>query len=168
MNVTLPAQALTEVLGFLLVLSRVGGLFVLAPVFSAAMIPIRIKLTLAMAISLALMPIAVHGQTVPLDAGAYSLLLLKEIGIGLVFAFPMALVGAAVQAGASILDTLVGFSFSSILDPMNNQQTAILGQFYTLFAVMILLMSGGDHIMIEGLGASYRALPITAYPTSGH
>ncbi len=167
MNVTLPAQALTEVLGFLLVLSRVGGLFVLAPVFSAAMIPMRIKLTLAMAISLALMPIAVHGQTVPLDAGAYSLLLLKEIGIGLVFAFPMALVGAAVQAGASILDTLVGFSFSSILDPMNNQQTAILGQFYTLFAVLVLLMSGGDHLMIEGLGASYRALPLTAYPHIG-
>ncbi len=85
----------------------------------------------------------------------------------------MALVGAAVQAGASVLDTLVGFSFSSILDPVNNQQTAILGQFYTLFAVMVMLMSGGDHIMIEGLGASYHALPITAYPhigavTAGH
>jgi flagellar biosynthetic protein FliR len=167
MNVTLPTQALTEVLGFLLVLSRVGGLFVLAPVFSAAMIPMRIKLTLAMGISLALMPIAVHGQTVPMDVGDFSLLLLKEIGVGLVFAFPMALVGAAVQAGASVLDTLVGFSFSSILDPVNNQQTAILGQFYTLFAVMVLLMSGGDHIMIEGLGASYRALPITAYPHIG-
>lgn len=167
MNVTLPTQALTEVLGFLLVLSRVGGLFVLAPVFSAAMIPMRIKLTLAMGISLALMPIAVHGQTVPMDVGAFSLLLLKEIGVGLVFAFPMALAGAAVQAGASVLDTLVGFSFSSILDPVNNQQTAILGQFYTLFAVMVLLMSGGDHIMIEGLGASYRALPITAYPHIG-
>ena len=167
MTVNLPTQALTEVLGFLLVLCRVGGLFVIAPVFSAAMIPARIKLMLAMAISLALMPIAVHGQTVPLDAGAYSLLLLKEIGIGLVFAFPMALVGAAVQAGASVLDTLVGFSFSSILDPVNNQQTAILGQFYTLFAVLVLLMSGGDHIMIEGLGASYHALPITAYPHIG-
>jgi flagellar biosynthetic protein FliR len=166
-NVTLPAQALTEVLGFLLVLSRVGGLFVLAPVFSAAMIPMRLKLTLAMAISLALMPIAMHGQTVPLDMGAYLLLLLKEIGMGLVFAFPMALIGASVQAGASILDTLIGFSFSSILDPVNNQQTAILGQFYTLFAVLVLLMSGGDHIMIEGLGASYRALPITAYPHIG-
>ncbi len=30
-TVTLPTQALTEVLGFLLVLARVGGLFVLAP-----------------------------------------------------------------------------------------------------------------------------------------
>lgn len=167
MTVTLPDQALTEVLGFLLVVCRVGGLFVLAPGFSASMIPSRIKLMLAMALSLALMPIAVHGQTVPLDAGAYAMLMLKELGVGLIFAFPMALVGAAVQAGASLLDTLIGFSFSSILDPVNNQQTAILGQFYSLFAVLVLLMSGGDHIMIEGLGASYRALPITAYPHIG-
>jgi flagellar biosynthetic protein FliR len=166
-TVTLPDQALTEVLGFLLVVCRVGGLFVLAPGFSATMIPNRIKLMLAMALALAMMPIAVHGQTVPLDAGDYVMLMLKEIGVGLIFAFPMALVGAAVQAGASLLDTLIGFSFSSILDPVNNQQTAILGQFYSLFAVLVLLMSGGDHIMIEGIGASYRALPITAYPHLG-
>jgi len=166
-TVTLPDQALTEVLGFLLVVCRVGGLFVLAPGFSSAMIPSRVKLMLAMALSLAMLPIAVHGQTVPLDAGDYVMLMLKEIGVGLIFAFPMALVGAAVQAGASLLDTLIGFSFSSILDPVNNQQTAILGQFYSLFAVLVLLMSGGDHIMIEGLGASYRALPITAYPHIG-
>jgi flagellar biosynthetic protein FliR len=166
-NVTLPAQALTDVLAFLLVLCRVGGLFVLAPAFSASMIPMRLKLTFAMAISLALVPIAVHGHTVPVDAGAFSMLMLKEIGVGLIFAFPMALIGAAVQAGATVLDTLIGFSFSSILDPVNNQQTAILGQFYSLFVVMVLLMSGGDHIMIEGLGASYRTLPITAYPHIG-
>jgi flagellar biosynthetic protein FliR len=72
-----------------------------------------------------------------------------------------------VQSGASLLDTLIGFSFSSVLDPVNNQQTAILGQFYSLFAVLVLLMSGGDQIMIEGIGASYRALPITAFPHIG-
>ena len=163
MTVTLPGQALTEVLGFLLVVCRIGGLFVLAPGFSSSMIPSRIKLMLAMALSLAMLPIAVHGQTVPLDAGDYVMLMLKEIGVGLIFAFPMALVGAAVQAGASLLDTLIGFSFSSIVDPVNNQQTAILGQFYSLFAVLVLLMSGGDHIMIEASGRA--TAPCRSPPT---
>jgi flagellar biosynthesis protein FliR len=166
-SVTLPTLALQYVLAFVLVLCRVGGLFVLAPGFSAAMIPKRIKLMLAMAISLALVPLAMHGQRVPLNAGDFSMLILKELLVGLVFAFPMALVGAAVQAGASVLDTLIGFSFASILDPLNNQQTAVMGQFYTLFAIMVLLMSGGDHIMIEGIGASYHALPMNAYPHIG-
>jgi flagellar biosynthetic protein FliR len=163
-SVTLPTLALQDVLAFLLVLCRVGGLFVLAPGFSAQMIPMQIKLMLAFAISLALVPLAVHGHAVPLNAGDFSMLMVKELLVGLIFAFPMALVGAAVQAGASVLDTLIGFSFASILDPLNNQQTAVIGQFYTLFAIMVLLMSGGDHIMIEGLGASYHALPITSYP----
>ena len=49
----------------MLVLCRVGGLFVLAPVFSARMIPMQAKLIIAAAISFALMPIAVHGHAVP-------------------------------------------------------------------------------------------------------
>jgi flagellar biosynthesis protein FliR len=166
-TVDLPTTVLAPVVGFLLVLCRVGGLFVLAPVFSVNMIPMRIKLMLAMAISLAIMPLAIHGQTVPTDAGQIVGLMLKEIVVGLAFALPMALVTAAVQAGASILDTLIGFSFASILDPVNNQQTAVIGQFYSLFAMMVLLMTGGDHIMIEGMAASYHALPITAYPDIG-
>ncbi len=164
MTVDLPTTVLAPVVGFVLVLCRVGGLFVLAPVFSINMIPVRVKLMLAMAISLAIMPLAIHGQTVPTDAGQVAGLMLKEIVVGLAFALPMALVTAAVQAGASILDTMIGFSFASILDPVNNQQTAVIGQFYSLFAMMVLLMTGGDHIMIEGMAASYRALPITAYP----
>ena len=33
-----------------------------------------------------------------------------------------------------------------------------------LFALMIFLLSGGDHIMLQGLAASYRELPVTAWP----
>ena len=47
---------------------------------------------------------------------------------------------------------------------MNNSQNAILGQFYSLFAVMVFLLAGGDHIMLQGLAASYQALPVTAFP----
>ena len=85
-----------------------------------------------MAISFALMPIAVHGQTVPPTGRRSSLLMLKEIGVGLAFALRARRSSAPrCRRGASILDTLIGFSFASLLDPMNNQQTAILGQFYT-------------------------------------
>ena len=58
-----------QVMGFMLVLARVGGLFVLAPGFSSKMIPVRVKLVLAFAISLAIMPIATHGQQIPTESG---------------------------------------------------------------------------------------------------
>jgi len=70
----------------------------------------------------------------------------------------------AVSAGSSLLDTIIGFSFSAVLDPVNNQQNAVLAQFYSLFAALILVLAGGDHIMLNGLAASFRALPLTATP----
>ena len=164
MTVDLPAFVNGQLLGFTLVLARLGGLFVLAPVFSAHMIPIRVRALIAMAIALAMMPVALHGQHVPTNTGEYTILLLKEAGVGLAFAFPMAILSAAVTAGAGLLDTVIGFSFAHLVDPVNNTQNAILGQFYSLFAVMVFLLAGGDHIMLQGLAASYTTLPITAFP----
>lgn len=160
----LPAFASAHVVAFLLVLSRVGGLFLLAPVFSSKLIPTQVRLMAAMAISLALTPIATHGQPIPGDTGTICLLMVKELAVGLLFAFPPAVVMAAVEAGAGLLDTIIGFSFAAVLDPVNNQQNAILGQFYTLFATMVFLLGGGDQIMIGGMAASYRELPIDDWP----
>ena len=164
MTVDLPAFVNGQLLGFTLVLARLGGLFVLAPVFSAHMIPIRVRALIATAIAFAMMPVALHGQQVPADTGEYTVLLLKEVGVGLAFAFPMAILSAAVTAGAGLLDTVIGFSFAHLVDPVNNSQNAILGQFYSLFAVMVFLLAGGDHIMLQGLAASYQELPVTAFP----
>ncbi|HET6849718.1 MAG TPA: flagellar biosynthetic protein FliR [Gaiellales bacterium] len=153
-----------QLMGFMLVLARVGGLFLLAPGFSSKMIPVRAKLMLAFAISLAIMPIATHGQQIPSDPGAVVTLLLTELLVGLAFAMPLAVLGAAVSAGAGLIDTIIGFSFAAQIDPITNQQNAVMAQFYSLFATMVFLLTGGDHLMIEGLGASYRLLPLGRIP----
>jgi flagellar biosynthesis protein FliR len=163
-QLALPNLAGGQLMGFMLVLARVGGLFLLAPGFSSRMIPVRAKLMLAFAISLAIMPLATHGQHIPNDAGIVATLLLKELLVGIAFAMPLAVLGAAVSAGAGLIDTLIGFSFAAQIDPISNQQNAVLAQFYSLFATMIFMVTGGDQIMIQGLAASYRLLPIGKAP----
>ena len=64
--------------------------------------------------------------------------------VGLAFAMPLALVAAGIQAGASLLDTIIGFSFAATIDPINNSQNAVLAQLYSLFAVMVFMLTGGD------------------------
>jgi flagellar biosynthesis protein FliR len=153
-----------QLMGFMLVLARVGGLFLLAPGFSSKMIPVRAKIMLALAISLAIMPIATHGQTIPNDPGQDVMLLFAEFLTGIAFAMPLAVLGAAVSAGAGLIDTIIGFSYAAQIDPITNQQNAVLAQFYSLFAVMVFMLTGGDQIMIEGLAASYRMLPLGQMP----
>ncbi len=53
----LPQIAGENLVGFVLVLARVGGIFLLAPVFSSRMIPVRAKLVAAGALAFALAPL---------------------------------------------------------------------------------------------------------------
>ena len=164
MDAALPALAGTQITAFLLVLARVGGLFVFAPVFSARFIPARVKMLVAAAVSMALMPAAIGDTAIPTDAASVSVLMVKELFVGLAFAFSLSLLSAAVQAGAALLDTLIGFSFGALVDPLSNSQSAVLGQFYGIFAAVVFVTIGGDQMMLLGLSESYGVLGILDYP----
>jgi flagellar biosynthetic protein FliR len=170
-NITLPAdlgvtQAMaTEVVAYVLVLGRVGPLFLLAPVLSATLIARRAKYIAAMGFALALTPLAEAGRTVPTDPLAFALTLAREVGIGISFALALGVLVAAVTAGASLLDTLVGFSFGALVDPVTGNQNAILGQVYSIFAMMIFLLSGGIGYMVLGLARTYQLVPLGTFPS---
>jgi flagellar biosynthetic protein FliR len=167
-SVRLPEIATSEVVGFVLVMARVGGIFFFAPVFSSKMIPARAKLIAAGALSLAIAPLATDGKALPLDPLVLGSLLGKEVLVGLAFALALGVLSAAVQAAASLLDTLVGFSFAALVDPFTNAQSAVLGQLYGMFATMVFLLTGGDHVVVMGLARSYDLLPLGAMPAPGH
>ncbi|HVU76500.1 MAG TPA: flagellar biosynthetic protein FliR [Gaiellaceae bacterium] len=161
----LPAATGREVVAFVLVLGRVGPLFVLAPVLSAPFIAARAKFIVAAAFALALTPIAAANQVVPADPLPFLLTLGKEIAVGLSFSLALAVVTAAVTAGASVLDTTVGFSYGAVIDPITGNNNGILGQVYGMFAALVLLVSGGLRYMLMGLSRSYDLVPLGHVPS---
>ncbi len=167
MNTQLPALpevATAQLVGFILVTARVGGIFVFAPVFSSRLVPARVKVLLALAISLALTPIATGTQQVPSEAIDIATVLVKEIAVGLGFALAIGMLAAAIQMGASLLDTLIGFSFGSLVDPLTNVQSSVLAQVYAMVASVVFVITGGDHLVIQGLARSYELIPLDAVP----
>lgn len=163
----LPQLAGKNLIGFVLVLARVGPLFALAPIFSARFIPGRAKMIAAGALALALAPVAMRGQTLPSsDVVGIALLIMKEALVGVAFSFVIAALGAAVNAGAGLIDTLIGFSFASLIDPITNMHNAIVGQVYALFTALVFVVTGGDQIMIGGLARSYQVVPLDRFPSS--
>jgi flagellar biosynthetic protein FliR len=112
--------------GFLLVLARVSPLFLLAPPFSSTMVPLRARAIIAVGLAIGLAPLALHGVPVPGDALRIAGLAGKEIVVGLGFALAIACLFAAVDAAGSILDTQIGFSFGSLINPVDNQQSGPL------------------------------------------
>jgi flagellar biosynthesis protein FliR len=149
---------------FILVLGRVGPLFLIAPIFSSRLIPARARGVIAVAIAIGLSPLARHGQRLPLDPLALATLLAKEALVGLAFAFAVAAVFAAITSAGSLLDTLIGFSYGALVDPLTGAQSQVLQQLYGMLGLLIFIAIGGDGLMIGGLARTYDLVPLGAMP----
>jgi flagellar biosynthetic protein FliR len=155
-----------QVAGFFLVLARISPLFVLAPLFSSPIMPARVRGIAAVALSVGITPIAVHGG---IDLGVFSVagLLAKELLIGLAFAFTLGALFAALSVAGSFLDTSVGFSFGATIDPVSGNNNAVLAQLYGLLGVLIFIAINGDAWVVQGIARTYELVPVDAFPALG-
>ena len=156
-----------HVVSFFLALARIGPLFVVAPLFSSKMIPLRARGVAAVALAVGISPIALKDAKVPTDALSIAGLVGKEALVGFAFAFAISVLFAAVSVAGSVLDTLIGFSYGGLVDPVNGNQSSVLSQLYTLVGVMIFIAIGGDTWMIQGLAKTYDLVGITDMPSIG-
>jgi flagellar biosynthetic protein FliR len=154
----------TGVYAFMLTLARVSGLFLVAPVFSSRLIPVRAKLTIALAITLAAAPIAAAGHTMPTGVPELAVLTVKEVIVGSAIAFSVSLTFAAIAFAGGLIDLTVGFSFANVLDPLQNVSISIMGQLYSLLASAVFVVIGGPGLVIAGLVRSFSVVPVTAMP----
>jgi flagellar biosynthetic protein FliR len=153
--------------GFILTLARIGPLFIIAPLFSSRLVPVRARVVVALGLAIGLAPLALHGVHVPTDALALGGLLVKEMLVGLAFAYAIAALFAAVTTAGSFLDTLIGFSFGALVDPINNQQNGVITQLYALVGVLIFVVIGGDAWVVRGLAETYHVVPMQSLPDIG-
>jgi flagellar biosynthetic protein FliR len=167
MNQLLEQFTEQHVVAFMLTLARIAPLFVIAPMFSSRMIPARARGIAAVAIAIGLSPLAGKDAKIATDALGIGGLVVKEILVGLAFAFTIQCLFAAVTAAGSLLDTAIGFSFGALLDPINNQQSGVLSQVYSLIGVMVFVVIGGDAWVIRGLAETYDVVPLDQAPALG-
>jgi flagellar biosynthetic protein FliR len=95
-------------------------------------------------------------------------LLGKELLVGGAFAYTLAATFAALSVAGSFLDTTIGFSYGSLVDPVNGTQSAILSTTYSMIGLMVFIAIGGDAWVIKGLARTYDVVGITQYPSLGH
>jgi flagellar biosynthesis protein FliR len=160
-----------QTLGFFLVLARISPLFILAPLFSSKLLPIRARGIVAVGLALGIAPIAMNAgdeaARIPTEILALGGLIVKEMLVGFGFSFALAALFAAVQVAGSLLDTLIGFSFGALVDPMTGTNGGVLNQLYALIGVMIFVVINGDAWVIQGLARSYEAIPLADSPAIG-
>jgi flagellar biosynthetic protein FliR len=165
MSVTIETLDRNTLVGFILVLARVSPLFLLAPPFSSSMVPVRARAIIAVAISIGLAPLALHGQAIPADAMRIVELVGKEIVIGLAFALAIACLFAAVDAAGAMIDTQIGLNFGSLINPVDNTQSGTMSQLYAMVGILVFIVIDGEAWVIRGLSRTYELVPMLEFPS---
>jgi flagellar biosynthetic protein FliR len=153
-----------QLAGFILVLARVTPLFFLAPLFSSELIPPHVRGIIAVGISIGLAPIALHGQHIPTDPLTLGGLVVEGMLVGLGFAFTLAVLLGALESAGTLIDVGSGFSYGSLVNPMNGQESAVISRFYSLVGTLIFLVIGGDAWVLRGLARTFQLVPLTSAP----
>ncbi|PKM44194.1 MAG: flagellar biosynthetic protein FliR [Gammaproteobacteria bacterium HGW-Gammaproteobacteria-1] len=143
-------------------LFRVGAMIVAMPVFGSILIPVRVRLMLALAVTSIVAPVLPAVQQIdPLSLEAV-LIALQQILIGVAMGFAMQLVFNAVTTGGQIIAMQMGLGFASMVDPQNGTQVPVLSQLYLLLVTLLFLGFNGHLVMIEMVAESFSALPVAA------
>ncbi len=164
----LPFPSPREVIFFMLVLSRVAGIFSALPVFGGRSLPTRIKAVTVFMITLVCFPtLSVSIPDVPPDAFTLALLALSELMVGLTLGFITQIIFAAVEFSGQIIGMQMGLTISSIIDPTRGTQTQIMSVVQTLFATLIFLALNIHHQFIRAIVDSFKIIPLGGWRISG-
>lgn len=164
----LPFPSPREVIFFMLVLSRVAGIFAALPVFGGRMLPTRIKVITVFMITLVCFPtLSIVVPQVPSDVFSLALLAFSEIMIGLTLGFITQIIFAAVEFSGQIIGMQMGLTISSIIDPSRGTQVQIMSVIQTLFATLIFLSLNIHHLFIRAIMDSFRVIPLGGWHLSG-
>jgi len=164
----LPFPTPREVIFFMLVLSRVAGIFAALPVFGGRVVPMRIKALIVFMITLICFPtLSVALPEVPSNAFSFGLLVLSEVMVGLTLAFITQIIFAAVEFSGQIIGMQMGLTISSILDPSRGAQVQIMSVVQTLFATLMFLSMNIHHIFIRAIMDSFTVIPLGGWRVSG-
>jgi flagellar biosynthetic protein FliR len=149
----LPALAAT----FMLVFARIGAMVMLMPGLGESNVPVRIKLAVALLLTLIILPLHRDAYHVNTDSLTQLLVLMvHEILIGIVLGATARVTLGALQVAGAVIAQQMGLGFATSVDPTTQgQQGVLIGNFLTLLGLTLLFATDSHYLVIAALNESY-------------
>jgi len=146
-----------------LVLARISGLLVTAPVLSSGVIPVRVKVYLALAISLLVMPSVASAEVVVRGWPELVAGVLSELAVGAVMGFTVNLAFVGLQIAAQAIGRQAGIALARTFNPALQSDINVIGNLYYWTAAVAFLAVGGHRALIGGVLETYSSLPLMSF-----
>jgi len=128
----------------------------LLPGLGESNIPVRIKLAVAVLLTLVILPL--HRQAYQIDmqsAAPLVVMMIHELIVGIVLGATARVTLSALQVGGAVIAQQMGLGFVTSVDPTQGQQGVLIGNFLTMLGVTLLFATDSHYLVIAALNDSY-------------
>jgi len=157
------AELLSWLTQYLWPFIRIAAFVGVAPIFGTYTVPARVKIIIALSLTIMVAPILPKIHYVDPLSMAGLVAVVHQVLIGMSIGFVVTLVFGALIMGGQLISQLMGLGFASMMDPQNGVTVPVIGQFYTILATLIFLIFNGHLVLIDTLVGSFRSMPVGEY-----
>ena len=143
---------------------RISAMMLVAPIFSAQSVPVKVRVATAFAITIVIVPVLPPLPLVDFISGEALLIAIHQVFIGAIMGFALQLAFNLFVMAGHILAMQAGLGFSMMNSPQDGVQVTVVGQLYLMLATLLYLGMDGHLILIREVLNSFNTLPIA---TSG-
>jgi flagellar biosynthetic protein FliR len=145
---------------FVLVLTRVSGLVMTAPIFGTNDIPIRVRAFLAITLALLVTPLQTGAApTMPASIVDLGLWMTAELIVGLVLGLGITLLFSGIQIAGQIISQIAGVQLADVINPTFDSNVPIFSQILFYVTLAVFVVTGGHRQVMEALLDTFQGLP---------
>ena len=145
---------------FVLVLCRVSGMMLFAPLFGSARIPKRVRGFIAIILAVGLAGGIARPPHLPATVAATTVGMAGELAFGLATGMVLSFVFIAAQWAGELVGQQIGFNIAETFDPQYGGGGSVIGDMYYMLTLVVFLEIGGHRQILVGLRQSFDALPL--------
>jgi flagellar biosynthetic protein FliR len=150
----------SNILAYMLVLTRVSTFFVTMPIFNWPAIPTFIKLSMAMILTVFFTSVTPIPAGLPTNNIEAAILILNEAIYGFALGLAATMLFSVIKLAGNIIEQEMGLNMSEILDPITGEQAQAVSVFLEMVFILLLFSSNIHHLLLGALAKSYHTFPI--------
>lgn len=151
--------AADEVWAAALIFARLGAVLLMLPGIGESYVPPRIRLSLALVITLALWPVLTAWlPPLPASLGATVGWIIREVLVGLAIGAVLRAFMTALATAGEVVSLQTTLSFAQTANPLQAQPGTTIAAFLTVMGVTLVFATDTHHLFFAGLVGSYRLI----------
>jgi flagellar biosynthesis protein FliR len=145
---------------FTLVLTRVSGLTMTAPIYGTSDIPAQVRALLAVALALLITPTQWHvAVSQPPTVLMYLVLIGSELLIGLCLGLGIMVLFSGAQLAGEMISYVSGMMLGDVYDPGSQSEVPIFSRLLQLVALAVFVCIGGHRVVMAGMLDTFASIP---------